>query len=224
MPATEFLVNFDRDGDQLMAFAAFCILTPNISARKAFLAASAALCSDETGGKKPRAAILDLKEKGLLPAALKSAGYRFYNTKAECLASLAQSPADLRHGSFDELLAIKGFSFKTLPFFLTYSRENSEWFVPDIHVMRAMDKEGCPHIRKNPAGEILPPESRAYYTKLNEYFNEMARERGLTVRELDYSIWSQLALGDENRTMADILGRKLTRREIETFGIGPSAL
>ena len=216
MPTMDFLANFDRTDDQLVAFAAFCILSTGVAAGRSFSTARDLFC-DAARGETPQERLLDLDKRGKLAETLKNGGYRFYNQKARSLASLARSDADLRHGSFDDLRKIDGFAFKTLPFFLTYTRKDSRYFIPDIHILRAMQRDGCRDV-KTKDGDPLWPSSMSSYNKLNQYFNTMAQKRGLSVMELDYALWSQAALKDSSQSMADFLGRKPTRQEMDIFG------
>lgn len=219
MPTADFLRNFNRTDDQLVAFAAFSILTPSVSATRAFEATSHILCGKNAGNRKPREQILCLAEKGELPYALKEAGYRFYNQKAACLQNLGESKIDLRHCSFEELLIIKGFSFKTAPFFLTYSRKDSSCFIPDVHILRAMKQDGCRDIKEDKHGALMGPVSKAHYDRLNSYFNAMAKACGMNVAQLDYALWSKGAQVEENETITELLQRPITKRESRTFGI-----
>jgi thermostable 8-oxoguanine DNA glycosylase len=216
MPTIDFLANFDRSDDQLAAFAAFCILSTGVSAGRSFQTASNLLCT-AAEEVTPKERLLELDEKGLLPGALKETGYRFFNQKARSLASLARSDVDLRHGDFKDLRRIDGFAFKTIPFFLTYTRKDSPYFIPDIHILRAMEKDGCRDV-KSKDGDPVWPGSMNAYNRLNAYFNAMAAKQGMSVMELDYKLWSQAALKDESKTMAEFLGRAPTRREMDTFG------
>ncbi len=105
-----------------------------------------------------------------------------YSRLCKCLYDLSRSCLDLRTCSTEALESIFGIGMKTSRFFITYSRENSNYAILDTHILAWMRK----------FDETIPratPNNKKQYLALEKIFLEKCAEKNLKPHELDIQLW-----------------------------------
>jgi len=120
------------------------------------------------------------------PDLLREARSGRYAVIERALRGFVEDPPDLRRCGPERLERIPGIGPKTARFFVLWTRPEARHAVLDRHVLRWLRKLGHEAPENTPA-------TPGVYRRLEEAFLAEARRRGLTPRELDWSIWSAAA-------------------------------
>lgn len=137
---------------------------------------------DHRGPRMPFKIVSELRWQRLRPM-LKRHGIGCHGDKARTMISVARAGFDLKTCSRDELISIKGISFKTANCFLMHSRRGARCAAFDTHLlkfMRAMGYENVPD---------QAPQTLRQHERLEDQFLEICDETGFEPAQLDLITW-----------------------------------
>lgn len=131
----------------------------------------------------PFQAIRVVSNVGKLEAFLRAAGTGNYTKIGRCFTELVNAEINLRTCRPPDLEKFHGIGPKTSRFFVLWTRPNSRYAALDVHILRWMKGLGYDAPKSTPTGDK--------YLELEAAFIREADERGVTPRELDFSIWAE---------------------------------
>jgi hypothetical protein len=139
----------------------------------------------ELGHRGPRSPFKIVRELGKrkLATRLKNTGIGCYTAKASAMVDTANAGFDLKTCGRDDLITIKGISFKTANCFLMHSRRNSRCAALDTHVLKFLKDMGYENIPES------APQSLRQHERLEGYFLEICDCTGFTPANLDLLAW-----------------------------------
>lgn len=105
-----------------------------------------------------------------------------YNRLKNCFYELGNSGLDLKTCTCEDLELLYGIGQKTSRFFMVYSRENSNYAILDVHILKWL-REFYPDAPK------ATPSSKKEYLFYEGLFLEKCREAGKKPHELDFVQW-----------------------------------
>ncbi len=105
-----------------------------------------------------------------------------YARLCRCLFELSRSCLDLKTCSTEDLESIHGIGMKTSRFFITYSRENSQYAILDTHILAWLRNFDLTVPKAT-------PNNKKQYLMLERMFLEKCAEKSLKPHELDIQLW-----------------------------------
>jgi len=126
-----------------------------------------------------------LNSKGLLVDELKMVKMGQYIRISNALSALVDKQLNLFECSLEDLVSVKGISFKTANFFLTHTRRRHNVPVLDTHVLKFLKAEGIKNVPKS------TPQDEKLYNSLAKQFTTIAKRRRMSVADLDLQVWKQ---------------------------------
>lgn len=114
---------------------------------------------------------------------LRANGIGCHGAKAETMILVATSGLNLRRCTRDDLVAIKGISFKTANCFLMHSRADSRCAAFDTHLLKFMKAMGCSEVSDQ------PPRTLKQHEYLESQFLNICDSTGFTPADLDLITW-----------------------------------
>ena len=138
----------------------------------------------QLGHRGPLSPFKVVRELGYdgLRSILKEQGIGCHGAKAETMLLLASSGLDLRSCTRDDLVSIKGISFKTANCFLMHSRSNARCAAFDTHLLKFMKAMGFSDVPDQ------APQSLKKHVELESRFLKVCDLTGFSPADL--SQWS----------------------------------
>lgn len=118
-----------------------------------------------------------------LRALLKKNGIGCHGDKARAMIDLAKAGFDLKTCSRDELITIRGISFKTANCFIMHSRQNARCAAFDTHLLKFMKAMGCDNVPEQ------APQTLRQHERLEKVFLEISDGLGFAPADLDLITW-----------------------------------
>jgi hypothetical protein len=139
----------------------------------------------ELGHRGPRVPYKIVTELGWerLRALLKQNGIGCHGGKAQAMIDVANSGFDLKTCTRDDLITIKGISFKTANCFIMHSRRNSRCAAFDTHVLKFMKAMGVVNVPDQ------APQTLKRHEVLEKKFLYIADTVGFSPADLDLITW-----------------------------------
>ena len=126
-----------------------------------------------------------LNSKGLLVDELKMVKMGQYIRISNALSALVDKQLNLFECSLEDLVSVKGISFKTANFFLTHTRRRHNVPVLDTHVLKFLKAQGVENVPKS------TPQVFKVYNFFADKFIEIAERMKMSVADLDLQVWKQ---------------------------------
>lgn len=114
---------------------------------------------------------------------LKCNGIGCHGGKAQAMIDVANSGFDLKTCTRDDLITIKGISFKTANCFLMHSRRNSRCAAFDVHLLKFMRAMGIDKVPDQ------APQTLRQHERLEKEFLRISDKTGLAPADLDLITW-----------------------------------
>ena len=139
----------------------------------------------ELGHRGPRVPYKIVTELGWerLRALLKQNGIGCHGGKAQAMIDVANSGFDLKTCTRDDLITIKGISFKTANCFLMHSRKDSMCAAFDTHLLKFMRAMGVDKVPDQ------APQTLRQHERLEKEFLKISNKVGLSPAYLDLITW-----------------------------------
>jgi thermostable 8-oxoguanine DNA glycosylase len=99
------------------------------------------------------------------------------------MVDVAKAGFDLKTVTRDELIQIKGISFKTANCFLMHSRKDARCAALDTHLLKFLKAMGCSDVPSE------APQSLKKHTVLEKYFLDICDRSGFSPADLDLIAW-----------------------------------
>lgn len=114
---------------------------------------------------------------------LKLKGIGCHGAKAETMLLAANAGLNLRTCSREDLISIKGISFKTANCFLMHSRSNARCAAFDTHLLKFMKAMGCSEVPDQ------APQNLKKHERLEQQFLQVCDLTGFAPADLDLVVW-----------------------------------
>lgn len=123
---------------------------------------------------------------------LKQNGCRFWKTKLKYFLEFGQNDIDLKTATRQEIVdSVKGVGMKLASMFLRDTR-GSDYAVMDVHTIRWLKEQ------LEQRGIDFPTK----YEEQEKHMLQIAKEKGKSIRDLDYEIWDGNRIG--NRVVVSV--------------------
>lgn len=177
--------NIERTPEEMELFAVFCMC---VAGKTAVVIAQAVNSFFSGSGESgtPFEQIIKMHNKGTLRDNLIRARTGKYNYLSRGLYELATSQMDLYSCDPQDLEKITGIGMKTSRFFILHSRKNTNIAIIDTHILKYLKAKEYPNIPNTvPSGKN--------YLRLEHYMLEEAKNKHMSMQDLDLKIWSWYA-------------------------------
>lgn len=118
-----------------------------------------------------------------LRSLLRRNGIGCHGDKAKTMLAVAKAGFDLKDVTRDELIQIKGISFKTANCFIMHSRKDAECAAFDTHILKFMRALGYPNVPDS------APQSLKKHELLERHFLDVCHKIGFAPADLDLITW-----------------------------------
>jgi hypothetical protein len=188
------VTNPARSPEELEEFLLFCVVVAGKNADQ-----QAAKLERFLGGRRPFAYVRASAREGRLESRLREVKLGKYSLLSRSFRGLAESGADLRTITWEELTRFPGIGIKTAKFFLLHSRANEMHGVLDTHVlgwMRDHWEPGRPRRRAVPGHSPQDPENyrfweTVYFGMVSARHHRPAGPAAVDWARFDLDLWKE---------------------------------
>lgn len=181
------ITKFDRTLPELEEFLLFCVAVAGKKAVKIAQALEDLLAYGRQfyGDGSPFEVIRSMAASENLAERMCGFGIGCFNMKSKYLVATSNCGFDLKTCTAEDLETISGIGAKTSRYFILHSRKDVEMVPLDTHMLKFLRDLGYAAPKSTPSSKK--------YRYLESEIVRMAKESGLTLAELDLTVWNWYA-------------------------------